>query len=77
MDLKDPHLKNNRKNSGKAKKLNCRALKDIRCHQGTIKAFTEGTIQYQFENLGRTLIHVRWNNGISANMFPNEIEIIE
>jgi hypothetical protein len=42
-----------------------------------IRAFTEGTIQYEVENLGRNLINVRWSNGISFNVFPNEIEVIE
>jgi hypothetical protein len=37
----------------------------------------EGTIQYEIENLGRHIINVRWDNGLTLNVFPNEIEIID
>ena len=58
------------------KGMKCRAVRSIRYYQGTINAATEGTIQYECDNLGRKLIHVRWSNGITLNVFPNEIEII-
>jgi hypothetical protein len=77
MDLKDLYLSHRQERNFQVKGVKCRALKDIRCHQGMIKAFTEGTVQYELENIGRTLINVRWSNGISVNVFENEIEIIE
>jgi hypothetical protein len=59
-----------------SKGIKCRAVRSIRCYQGTIGAATEGTSEYEFENFGRRLINVHWNNGISLNVFPGEIEII-
>ena len=57
--------------------MKCRAVRNIQSYQGTISAFTEGTIQYEIENLDRHLINVHWDNGLSMNVFPNEIEIID
>ena len=57
--------------------MKCRAVRDIRSYQGTVSAFTEGTIQYEIENLGRHLVNVHWDNGLSLNVFPSEIEIID
>jgi hypothetical protein len=42
-----------------------------------VSAFTEGTIQYEIENLGRHLVNVHWDNGLRLNVFPNEIEFID
>ena len=60
-----------------SKGMKCRAVRDIQSYQGRIRASTEGTIQYEIENLGRHLINVRWDNGLRLNVFPNEIEIID
>jgi hypothetical protein len=57
--------------------MKCRAVRDIQSYQGTVSASMEGTIQYEIENLGRHIINVRWVNGLSLNVFPNEIEIID
>ena len=56
--------------------MKCRAIRDIQSYQGMVRASTEGTIQYEIENLGRHIINVRWDNGLSLFVFPNEIEII-
>ena len=37
--------------------------------------FTEGTIQGVIDNLGRQLISVAWDSGVSTYVFVNEIEI--
>lgn len=57
--------------------MKCRAVRDIRSYQGLVSAFTEGTIQYEIENLGRRLVNVRWDNGLRLNVFPDEIELID
>lgn len=60
-----------------SKGFKCRAVRDIQSYQGTVSVSTEGIIQYEFENLGRHLINVHWDNGLTLNVFPNEIEIID
>jgi hypothetical protein len=57
--------------------MKCRAVRDIQSYQGTVSASTEGTIQYEIENLGRHLVNVHWDNGLRLNVFPDEIEIID
>jgi hypothetical protein len=54
----------------------CLATKEIRTHSGLIKRFTEGTILYDLDNLGRRLIYVQWNNGVAGYVYPVEIETI-
>ena len=56
--------------------MRCRAMKEIRTHDGLIRRLTEGTIQGVIYNLGRQLINVEWDSGITTYVFFNEIEII-
>jgi hypothetical protein len=35
------------------------------------------TMQHDIDNLGRRLIEVEWDVGITAYVFPSEIEILE
>ena len=56
--------------------MRCRAMKEIRTHEGLIRRLTEGTIQGVIYNLGRQLINVEWDSGITTYVFFNEIEII-
>ncbi len=60
-----------------SKDIRCRAVHEIRNCRATVKASTEGTIQYEVERLGRHLINVQWDNGLSLNVSPDEIEIID
>jgi hypothetical protein len=55
----------------------CRAIQVVRSHRGTIERLAEGTIQHDIDNLGRHLISVRWDIGITDYVFPSEIEIVE
>ena len=55
----------------------CRATKEIRSYQGLTRRFTEGTIQYDLDNIGRHLLSVKWDNGVTDYAFPLEIEIID
>ncbi len=57
--------------------MRCRATKDIRSHQGLTRRFTEGTVQFDLDNLGRHLISVIWDNGVTDYAYPFEIEIIK
>ena len=57
------------------KGMRCRTTKEIRTHGGRLGRFTEGTIQGVIDNLGRQLISVEWDSGVSTYVFINEIEI--
>ena len=54
----------------------CRATKGIRSYQGLVRQYSEGTIQYNINNLGRHLISVQWDNGVIDYVYPLEIEIL-
>jgi hypothetical protein len=54
----------------------CRATRPVRSHRGLTKKSTEGTVQYGIENIGRHLISVQWDGGVTDYVFPSEIEII-
>jgi hypothetical protein len=56
--------------------MRCRAMREVRGHQGLIRRSTEGTIRHHMDNLGRHLISVQWDGGITQYVFPSEIEII-
>lgn len=60
-----------------SKGIRCRATREIRTDWGMVTSSTGGTIQYEIENLGRYLILVDWDNGLSLNVSPSEIEIID
>ena len=57
--------------------MRCRATREIRTHEGLIRRFTEGTIEAVIDNLGRQLINVEWDGGITTYVFFNEIEITD
>ena len=61
--------------NGIQKGMRCRTTKMIRTHGGLLGRFTEGTIQGLADNLGRQLISVQWDNGVTTYVFANEIEI--
>ena len=56
--------------------MRCRATKEIRSHQGLVRRYSEGIIQYNMDNLGRHLISVQWNNGVIDYVYALEIEIL-
>ena len=63
--------------NGIQKGMKCRTTREIRTHGGRLGRFTEGTIQGVIDNLGRQLISVEWDSGITTYVFSNEIEIID
>jgi hypothetical protein len=56
--------------------IRCRATKEIRSHQGLVRRYSEGIIQYNMDNLGRHLISVQWDSGVIDYVYPAEIEIL-
>ncbi len=56
--------------------MRCRARRMIRSQTAMILRANEGTIANELENLGRTLILVRWDTGQSTYVFPDEIEVM-
>ena len=53
----------------------CQARRSIRSHQGLVTAECGGTIEGEIDNLGRRLISVRWDTGLTMYVFPEEIEV--
>jgi len=54
----------------------CRTLLQVSTAQGTLRRYSEGTIRYEMDNLDRHLIFVDWDNGMTALVFPGEIEML-
>jgi hypothetical protein len=57
-------------------RMRCRATREIRTSQGLIRCSTEGVIQCEMDNLGRHLIQVQWDSGVTDYACPSEIEIL-
>ena len=47
----------------------------VRTVIGDLPRGSHGTVLYELENLGRILILVRWDTGMSVLVFPDEIEL--
>ncbi len=61
----------NRKHAG----IRCHTRHLIRTVKGNLPRDSHGTVVYEMENLGRHLILVNWDMGISVPVFPDEIEM--
>ena len=53
----------------------CHTTMLVRTVEGYLPRDSWGTIMYETENLGRQLILVNWDNGITIPVFPNEVEV--
>ncbi len=53
----------------------CHTLRLVRTVQGDLKRGTQGTVLYEIEHLGRRLVLVHWDMGITVPVFPDEIEL--
>ena len=51
----------------------CYTLRFIRTVKGALPGGSYGTVLYTMENLGRRLILVHWDLGITVPVFPDEI----
>ncbi len=47
----------------------------LRTIQGELPRGSQGTVAYEMDNLDRHLIFVKWDQGLSAPVFPHEIEL--
>jgi hypothetical protein len=55
--------------------LRCRTVQNLTTREGLLRRDTQGTIQYEMENLDRRLVFVIWDNGMNTPVFAHEIEI--
>jgi len=55
----------------------CRTVQYLTTRDGRLPQHSGGTIQYEIENLGRHLVFVQWENGMSTPVFREEIEICD
>lgn len=53
----------------------CRTMRYLNTVEGALLRNSGGVIRYEVENLGRHLVFVNWDNGMSVSVFPHEIEI--
>ena len=55
--------------------LRCHTRYLVRTVNGDLPRDSHGTVVYELDNLGRHLILVEWDTGISVPVFPDEIEL--
>lgn len=57
--------------------MRCRTLTLVRTVKGDLPRGSEGTVIRAMENLGRHLILVQWDVGVTVPVFPHEIIMVE
>lgn len=55
--------------------FHCHTRHLFRTVKGDLTCGSRGTVTYEMENRDRHLILVNWDTGISAPVFPHEIEL--
>ena len=55
--------------------VRCHTRRLLRTVQGPLPRESLGTVVYEMDNLGRHLIMVSWDSGITVPVFPDEIEL--
>ena len=55
--------------------VRCHSLRMLRTVKGNLPRASPGTVVYETDNLGRHLIMVTWDMGITVPVFPDEIEL--
>jgi hypothetical protein len=53
----------------------CQTRRLIRTVKGELPRGSRGTVVYEMTSLGRPLILVEWDTGISVPVFPDEVEL--
>ena len=53
--------------------IRCSTRMLLRTVEGLLPQGSQGTVEYEMDNLGRHLILVNWDRGFSVPVFPNEI----
>lgn len=56
--------------------MRCRTIQFVRTVEGDLPKDACGTIRYEMENLGRLLVLVEWDRGLTVPVFPHEIEVM-
>ncbi len=56
--------------------VRCRTLYHMNTVEGILPRDSHGTLRYEVDNLGRRLVFVDWDNGMSVLVFPHEIEVL-
>ena len=55
--------------------VRCHSLRMLRTVKGNLPRESHGTVVYEMDNLGRHLILVTWDVGITVPVFPDEIQL--
>jgi hypothetical protein len=53
----------------------CRTVRPIAHHGGYLPRRLEGTIRYAIENIGRTLLRVDFDSGVSVMVLPDDVAV--
>ncbi len=53
----------------------CRTIRPVPHHAGYLPRRLEGTVRYQVENLGRTLLRVDFDSGTSVMVLPDDVAV--
>lgn len=53
----------------------CRTIRPVPHHAGYLPRRLEGTVRYQVENLGRTLLRVDFDTGTSVMVLPDDVAL--
>ena len=53
----------------------CRTTRRIAHHGGYLPRELEGTVCYETQNLGRTLVRVDFDSGVSMMVLPDDIAV--
>jgi hypothetical protein len=55
--------------------VRCQTRQWLRTVKGDLPRGSQGTVAYELDNLGRHLILVAWDRGITVPVFPDEVEL--
>lgn len=55
--------------------VRCHMVRPIRTVKGDVPRGSGGTVIHEMDNLGRRLVLVHWDHGVTVPMFPEEIMI--
>lgn len=53
----------------------CSTVRPIAHHGGYLPRAQEGTVRYTIENIGRTLVHVDFDSGVSMMVLPDDLHL--
>jgi hypothetical protein len=56
--------------------MRCETLQMVRTVRGDLPRGSQGNVINEIENIGRHLIVVQWDSGITIPVFPNEVRFL-